>query len=70
MATETLFFALLREALLHARSSGRDETDIDRLGLSRFGGLGKPRCPVEGSLGEIALVDRFDAPRWAFRAER
>jgi hypothetical protein len=61
----------LRQRHLQARSSGRDETDINssRLG-PRSGGIGKLRRSVEGSPGETSLVDRFDGPRRAFRAER
>jgi hypothetical protein len=68
---QELQLAVFRSAALQARSSGRDETDIGsrRLGSPHSGGRGKPRRPVEGSPGEVALVDRFDAPLWAFRAE-
>jgi hypothetical protein len=62
---------LLYSSVLQARSSGRDETDIgsSRLGVLCFGRETEPRRPLEGSPGETALVDRFDAPRWGFRAE-
>ena len=56
---------------LQARSSGRHESGIDssRLRVLRFGHAAEPRRPLEGSPGEIALVDPFDGPRWTFRAE-
>jgi hypothetical protein len=70
-SSPTTGFPLLHRARLEARSSGRDESDIDslRLGAPRSGGKGKPRRPVEGSPGEMALVDRLDGSRRAFRAE-
>jgi hypothetical protein len=62
---------LLQSGVLQARSRCRDKTDIDslRLGAPSSEGVRKSRRPLEGSPGEIALVDRFDAPRWTFRAE-
>ena len=62
---------VLHSAVLQARASGRDETAIgnSRLRALHFGSATEPRRPLEASPGEIALVDRVDAPRWAFRTE-